>query len=178
MSTTADPSAHGSTGIAPKSALLDSHEDKRPVVADGASEGVNFSSLAQSWLDRALTHFSHATNESLCLSFVGLGVSTYLILGRVGLVLMGVVGGVALHAAWEGEHGLALGVDPKDAVLKKRREIGLEVVKRLWTWPNDAKDTADADLDLRKPPNYDYFQPETAQALKELTDAIITTNVT
>lgn len=147
---------------------MDATEDRSDKPAD---KELALSSLAQVWLNRALNYFTHATNESLCLSFVGLGVSTYLILGRVGLVLMGVVGGVALHAAWEGDNGM-LGVDPKDAVLRKRREIGLEVVKRVWNWA----DAREVDVD-RKPATYDHFQPETAEALKELTDAIIATNV-
>src|SRR5277367_4066951 len=45
-----------------------------------------------------LNFLSTASNETLGAFVVGLAASTYLVLGRLGLVLIGAVGGVILHA--------------------------------------------------------------------------------
>ena len=58
---------------------------------------------AQDLTSYALNFLSNASNETLGACFVGLGATTYLVLGRIGLVLIGVVGGVVLHATWDGD---------------------------------------------------------------------------
>src|SRR3954451_11700486 len=45
-------------------------------------------------IDATLRFFATASNETLGACVVGLCASTYLVLGRVGLVLIGAVGGV------------------------------------------------------------------------------------
>ena len=132
--------------------------------------------------DRALHFLATASNETLGACLVGLGAGTYLILGRVGLVLIGVVGGVVLHATWEGQpesgEGAALKGKSSDA---RKRELGAHVANRILDWRNTAgthdEDTASSDLSLKlysgKSLDYSEFKPETAAALTELTDAVL-----
>ncbi|KAH6644397.1 PXA domain-containing protein [Boeremia exigua] len=132
--------------------------------------------------DRALQFLATASNETLGACLIGLGAGTYLILGRVGLVLIGVVGGVVLHATWEGQsqHGEGTGLKGKNSEALKR-ELGAQVANRILDWRGQ-KDTQDGDkedsdlsLKLYSGRNLDYseFKPETAAALTELTDAVV-----
>lgn len=141
--------------------------------------------LVQYWVDRALHFFSHASNETLGACFIGLGASTYLILGRVGLVLIGVVGGIALHATWESSvSGPGQDGEATSAEAKKRREAGLEVVQRVWNWRDrkgktdeegESEDLNDVEVKLYQGKTLDFseFQPETAAALDTFTTAVI-----
>ncbi|GME28984.1 hypothetical protein GTA08_BOTSDO12774 [Neofusicoccum parvum] len=136
----------------------------------------------QALTDRALQFLSTATNETLGACLVGLGATTYLVLGRVGLVLIGVVGGIVLHAQWEGSlHGFA-DEQTRAAEERRRKEIGLDVLKRVMDVRAQTKDShslrrRDSELDIQlfsgKQLDYSSFQPETGAALSELTDAIV-----
>ncbi|CZR60478.1 uncharacterized protein PAC_10374 [Phialocephala subalpina] len=115
---------------------------------------------------RALRFLSTATPETICGIAVGLAASTYLVLGRVGLVLIGALGGVVLHATWEGQSSVS--------IEEARKEKGIDIVKRLL----DLRDIQDKDEDDEEDSaivgsNFEGFQPETAAALNELTDAVI-----
>lgn len=135
----------------------------------------------QQLTDHALRFLSTASNETLGACLVGLGGVTYLVLGRVGLVLMGVVGGIVLHAQWENNIQEFFGDETARAGEEKRRkETSLDVLKRvLDLQAQKQKDSArrDDDLDVQlfsgKQLDYSSFQPETAEALDELTDAVI-----
>lgn len=130
--------------------------------------------------DATLRFFATASNETLGACAVGLCASTYLILGRVGLVVIGAVGGVVLHATWESQlnsEGNFEGVSDR-----RRRELGAEVVKRVLDWREGRVDTGDdEETDLLKvegsaiPDALDYrdFRPETRAALTGFTDAVI-----
>jgi hypothetical protein len=133
-------------------------------------------------IDRTLHFLATASNETLGACLAGLGAGTYLILGRVGLVLIGVVGGVALHATWEGPSGDTKETDGR-SVEARRRELGADIAHRVLDWRNtkthkkeDSED-ASSDLSVRlysgKTLDYSEFKPETAAALTELTDAVI-----
>lgn len=124
--------------------------------------------------DRTLTFLATASNETLVSCLVGLGAATYILLGRVGLVLGGVVGGVYLHATWEkGGH------DEQDEAVKslaerRRKEAGVEVVQRLLKWKDKSQgeNTGESE-DSLKVDDYSDLPPETAAALTALTDSII-----
>lgn len=129
-----------------------------------------------------LRFLSDATNETLAACFIGLGASTYIVFGRLGLILIGVVGGVILHASWE-EHSKAQideGLNVSDT--KNRRERGLDVIRRILDRPgnNRATDTG-SELALNQEesslsssePDFSSFEPSTAAALASLTDAVI-----
>jgi hypothetical protein len=126
--------------------------------------------------DRTLHFLATASNETLGACLVGLGAGTYFILGRVGLVLIGVVGGVVLHATWEG------GSKDSEDKGKGRRELGVDVALRVLDWRDTRtleKSAGGDDDDLSvqllsgKTLDFSEFQPETAAALTELTDAVI-----
>jgi hypothetical protein len=134
--------------------------------------------------DRALQFLATASNETLGACLVGLSAGTYLVLGRVGLILIGVVGGVVLHATWEGHAHGSDDVERKGRGAEaRRRELGVDVAHRLLDW-RDARTQEkhpgeDDILDLRvnlysgKSLDFSDFKPETAAALTELTDAVI-----
>ncbi|KAJ8112355.1 hypothetical protein OPT61_g5257 [Boeremia exigua] len=132
--------------------------------------------------DRTLQFLATASNETLGACLVGLGAGTYLILGRVGLVLIGVVGGVVLHATWEGQTQNGVGTDQKGTTSEvRKRELGALVANRILDWRENKEqqdgNDQDSDLSLKlysgKNLDYSEFKPETAAALTELTDAII-----
>ncbi|KAH9869771.1 hypothetical protein IAQ61_006984 [Plenodomus lingam] len=147
--------------------------------------------------DHTLHFLATASNETLGACLVGLGAGTYLILGRVGLVLIGVVGGVVLHATWDSEalshHGASKETQCKSAETR-RRELGVDIAHRVLDWrsqhgqgkrgsrkhgdidDDDGDDDAsNLSLKLYSGTKLDYsdFKPETAAALTELTDAVI-----
>ncbi|KAF2676547.1 hypothetical protein K458DRAFT_424646 [Lentithecium fluviatile CBS 122367] len=133
--------------------------------------------------DRALQFLATASNEALGACLVGLSAATYLILGRFGLLLIGVAGGVVLHATWEAH---AHGGEPKNSGQTpdgRRREIGVDVAHRVLDWRDkrgkdgekSVDDDSDVDVKLYSGKELDFsdFRPETAAALTELTEAII-----
>ncbi|KAI4710597.1 hypothetical protein J4E89_005054 [Alternaria sp. Ai002NY15] len=132
--------------------------------------------------DRTLHFLATASNETLGACLAGLGAGTYLILGRVGLVLIGVVGGVVLHATWEGHNGDSKETQGKSADARKR-ELAVDIAQRVLDWRNDktpdksksGDDGYDFNVQLYSGKTLDYsdFKPETAAALTELTDAVI-----
>ena len=138
---------------------------------------------AQDLTSRVLQFLSTASNETLGACLIGLGASTYLILGRIGLVLIGVVGGIVLHATWESN--IQSGVDDEfsAAEIRRRREVGLDVAKRVLDWrgrkqenpQSDAGEELDINFMMSAQKQLDFrdFQPATGAALTSLTDAVI-----
>ncbi|KAJ5503095.1 PX-associated sorting nexin 13 [Penicillium fimorum] len=139
--------------------------------------------ISKELIDATLNFLSTSTNETLIGVFALLGLVTYIILGRIGLLLIGVAVGVVLHASWEGSDivhadGASHAKNPN-----RRRELALEVSNRLLDWPKRAgasdiqgggdgsvstlEDMSSADLE------YATFQPATAVALRTLTDAVV-----
>ena len=129
----------------------------------------------------ALEFLSNASNETLCACTVGLGIATYLVLGRIGLLLIGVGAGVVLHATWADEKGRgSYGSSGEEST--RRREVGLDIVKRLLDWQDgksselvDASEEGDvvSTASSRKELNFSEFRPETRSALTTLVDAVI-----
>ena len=133
-------------------------------------------------LNAILEFLSTANNETLIACFVGLGAITYVILGRLGLVLIGIAGGVVLHATWEGKNEDT--VDDLLNVEKKRRkqETSLEAIQRILEWKSDKRPTEEGDgpasdldvlLSAKKPLDFTNFQPATCAALTGFVDAVI-----
>jgi hypothetical protein len=169
-----DPQSASSTDEPTPSAL--------PELNKTSHNAQSLQATIQSITDQALQFLSTASNETIGACLVGLGATTYMVLGRVGLVLMGVVGGVVLHATWEGNIGDSSGVaEARAAEERRRREIGLDVVKRALTWQISKKTSQDGDgiasdkveLITSKTLDYNSYPPETATAMTELTDAIV-----
>ena len=141
------------------------------------------SSKVQGLTDALLQWLSNASNESLGACLVGLGASTYFVLGRIGLVLIGIVGGIILHATWEVGGQSHEGEDAKALEIKRRREVGLDVVRRVLDWREKELDEQSRDTqgDLHSATTspshhqtgYASFRPATETALNGLTDAVI-----
>lgn len=122
---------------------------------------------------KTLRFLSSASNETLGGIAVGLAACTYFVLGRVGLVLIGALGGVAFHAAWEGQATRNLA----GIVENTRAEKGLDVMKRVLDWRDSRESTIADDDDAQELAitgrGFEGFQPETAIALNEFVDAVI-----
>jgi len=139
-----------------------------PIISNNAAD------LIKEATDRTLSFLATASNETLVGCLVGLGAATYILLGRVGLVLGGVVGGVYLHATWEKSIP-----DGQDDAIKnlsegRRKEAGIEVVRRLMNWKDSNHSVSAGDADgPSKIEDLPQLPPDTAAALTALTDAII-----
>jgi hypothetical protein len=145
-------------------------------VADAAKDEPPPPVTAAQLADRALEFLSTASNETLGACLVGMGATTYLVLGRVGLVLMGVVGGVVLHATWDGSRDAS--PEAKEMQAKRKKEAGIDVVSRIMEWRKAKEAGEDKKAEDSKPTptlavDYSGFRPETKIALEELTDAVI-----
>lgn len=139
---------------------------------------------AQRILHHGLQWLSTASNETLGACLAGLGAITYFVLGRVGLVLMGIIGGIALHASWEeniAQPGAQAGSAEEKA--QRKREDGLNILHRVLDWRGGCS-SPDADvnscmddflvkLTANKQLDFSQFEPATGAALTGLTDAII-----
>lgn len=171
-------------------------ENGQPVqtsTADDASTDTNIdlttpptaetvSSLSGQWL----LSFLETADNTVLLGL--LGASTlliYLILGRLGLLLIGLVSGFFFHDYWLGLIAEKSSGDEGGGIAlyssRRRRELGIEVASRLLDW-KPQKDVLRADqvraeaasadgdmavLDLTK------FPPATAAALTELIDSMM-----
>ncbi|TQS36573.1 hypothetical protein Golomagni_02971 [Golovinomyces magnicellulatus] len=114
----------------------------------------------------ALQFLSTASPEAIFGLALGLATCTYFVLGRVGLILMGALAGVILHATWERQS-----ITDRFSV---RRENSLDVIKRILDLgENNNKCGAVHIEEERYADDFETLQPETAAALQELVDAII-----
>ncbi|KAF6832567.1 5-oxoprolinase [Colletotrichum plurivorum] len=114
---------------------------------------------------KVLKFLSTATPETLGAIAVGLAASTYFILGKVGLVLIGAFGGVVTFITYEARH--------PEVSRAVRGEKGIDVLERLSITriaepPKD--DDAEEDRLIH---GFDDFQPETREALTGLVDAVV-----
>ena len=84
--------------------------------------------------DKTISFLSTASTEQLVLCAAGLGATTYVVLGRVGLILIGALGGVVLHATWEAKNQHGDADEHRVSGEVRRREAGVEVARRLLDW--------------------------------------------
>ncbi|EME42168.1 hypothetical protein DOTSEDRAFT_73075 [Dothistroma septosporum NZE10] len=151
-------------------------ENADVIASARTSSTTSGASALQRLTDHALEFLSHASNETLGACLVGLGATTYLVLGRIGLVIIGVAGGVVLKATWEG-----IRHDDRDEATKKaeqdrKREAGVDVARRVLEWRRNGQDeitTEHARVYANQALDYSGFEPETAAALNTFTDAVI-----
>ncbi|MCJ1468764.1 hypothetical protein MMC07_007394 [Pseudocyphellaria aurata] len=129
-----------------------------------------------------LQFLSNASNETLGACLVGLGAITYMVLGRVGLVLIGVIGGVVLHATWEENNQNQTNETSRALEVTKKRERGLDVIERILDWRERRSEGAlenshlqgqDSKHSLSSEEDFSGFQPAVRTALASLTDAVI-----
>ncbi|PBP16566.1 hydantoinase B/oxoprolinase [Diplocarpon rosae] len=126
------------------------------------SSPISLDSAEQDLTHQVLRFLSTASSETIG----GLAACTYLVFGRVGLVLIGALGGVVLHANWE-RH---IPGSSEDA----RKERGLDVVHRILDLrAAQRQNTEDDKDDEMLGAGFEGFKPETAAALDQLVDAVI-----
>ena len=139
-------------------------------------DNANVSSKARDLTSHVLDFLSNASNETLGACVVALGATTWLILGRVGLVIIGLVGGVVLHATWEGSGQIGINHEAETLEARKRREKGLDVVARVLDWRERGRGEKESDTVTESSQmklDFSDFQPETSAALTDLTDAVV-----
>lgn len=142
------------------------------------------SQKAQEVTGQLLQFLAEASNETLGACLVGLAAATYLVLGRIGLLLIGVVAGVVLHATWEGQHKSS--AQPLAEVERKRKETGLDILKRVLDWEAQRtassiesdgsehdKDATEVLPSVSSELDFATFPQETATALNVLVAAVI-----
>ena len=137
------------------------------------------SERAKSLTDVILRFIGNASNETLGACAVGLAASTYLVLGRVGLVLIGAFGGVLFSSTWN-INGSSGSSDAPDN-LSKRRELGIEVARRVLeyrttTQNHDSSNAQNEKIEIstvKKVLDFSAYPPATATALTAFSDAVI-----
>lgn len=141
------------------------------------------SAKVEQYVEQVLDFLSKASNETLGACIAALCAITYFILGRVGLLLIGAVGGVALHATWQYNGQKEQNVSSTTTESRRRKEVSLDIVKRVMDWrqihvsidTNDETADTKAAIGSSADPisGYEGFQPSTGLALTGLTDAVI-----
>lgn len=136
---------------------------------------------ARDLTSRILDFLSNASNEILGACIAGLVAVTWLVLGRVGLVLIGIVGGVILHATWEGDTQNNADDEARALEARKKREKGLDIALRVLEWKErreesrEVNDVGDTPIAAPSQQELDFagFLPETKNALTNLVDTIV-----
>lgn len=148
--------------------------DDRPVKAN--SNGLQMQQLAD-WM---LHFLSTCGNESLLLVLVCLMGATYIILGRLGILLIGIALGIALHSSWEG----ASNRHSPETLSSNRKQLSLNIVYKLLDWKskqrigidpnvdNDGEYTTESKLDMDVNLSIS-LGPATATALHSLIEAAV-----
>ncbi|KAL8951101.1 MAG: hypothetical protein Q9222_002905 [Ikaeria aurantiellina] len=162
---------HDTSGIEAEKSL----EQASSIGEQNTHESIRDPSVkAQQLFDEVLRFISKASNETLGACLAGLGAITYLVLGRVGLLLIGLVGGIALHATWE-ENGF----DPKTHG-RRQKEEPVDVLRRVFDWRRDRnidESTTGGGLEIETSTSssldFSTLPPATGAALTGLTDAVI-----
>lgn len=145
---------------------------KPPSIKHEHDSSKNVAPPAQSndLLNYILHFLSTSSNEALLCVFACLMVATYILLGRLGLILIGTVLGVILHASWEGwgnEHS----AQETGLPTARRRELTLHLANRLLDWPKHKPSEVAREPTMNS--DYTTFRPKTAAALVSLTDSIV-----
>lgn len=131
----------------------------------------------QSLIDQVSLFLAHADRITLLSISAGLIGVSYVLFGRLALLLVGAVGGVVLHIWWDEHEGQTDG-ESEAAGKRKRHELSLEVANRLTRLHADrgAKSEEDEDL-LHKQGDsildYSKLGPATGTALTAFTDSVI-----
>lgn len=171
------------TGETQGAVVLDAHLEEPRSTTWTPTTATPISEQLREVVDRSLAFLSNASNETLGACIVGLGACTYFILGRIGLVVIGVVCGAVLHATWENKGQSVGNQDINTAELKRRRQVGIDVVSRILEWRQTSAPAVGSDQEagtrnvIRVPIDRDLefegFKPATKAALTGLTGAIV-----
>ncbi|KAF7119107.1 hypothetical protein CNMCM5793_008846 [Aspergillus hiratsukae] len=134
-------------------------------------------------VDYILHFLSSSDNSTLAGVAASLAIVTYVLLGRIGLLLIGLVAGVALHASWETAHTGLNGQQTGIYSVHRRKELSLNIANRLLELSsrkpsepksNNGGNIAKAAEQIFEPElDFSGFPPKTAAALRSLTNAVI-----
>ncbi|GBF63989.1 hypothetical protein TMEN_6657 [Trichophyton mentagrophytes] len=146
-------------------------------LAQPKSATVPPSSTSQSLVDQVSLFVAHADGTTLISISAGVVAVSYVLFGRLALLLVGAIGGVILHIWWEGQDNGTNG-DNEETAKRKRHELSLEVANRLTALyaDNGSKQEDDEDpLNRSGEPSLDYSRmgPATEAALTALTNSVI-----
>ena len=132
---------------------------------------------------RILGFLATASNDTLGACLVGLGAITYWVFGRIGLVLIGVVVGVVLHATWEQTiHSPGNAHDDLKDAETRRKEQGFALLERILDWrERDGSSNGQGEKALKENAittsstelGFSSLPPATGAALNNLTEAVI-----
>lgn len=156
-------------------------EQATPAISDNASSPAPTVTIIQDRLkpvvDNVLRFVGNASNETLGACAIGLAASTYLVLGRLGLVLIGAFGGAILSTTWA-HVGQDDATDTDDRA-RRKKEAGIEVARRILDYRGKSASDQDPDLGkieaatTTKTLDFSTYPTETASALTSFTDAVI-----
>ncbi|KAK2748688.1 hypothetical protein FQN57_000269 [Myotisia sp. PD_48] len=164
MATVSGSSAESQTHILPST-------DDNPHVADKKETSSSFPIFNQ-----AALFVAHADRVTLAGTAGGLVVITYLLFGKLTLLLIGIIGGVILHVWWEDEF-IGGGDNQRDAPDgRKRQELSIEIADRLTRGtvhgePMNDQDATSAEIVAAA--DYSKLSPAISTALTALTDSVI-----
>ncbi|PYH63464.1 PX domain protein [Aspergillus vadensis CBS 113365] len=134
-------------------------------------------------IESTLQFLSTANSETLLGVFACLVGATLVLFGRLGLLLIGIASGIILHAQWE-----AVDEDPIHPLAnprqRRRKELALDIARRLLDWPKSTALAADAGQDdtgqvflfgdsSAADLDHSALGPKTADALRSITDAVM-----
>lgn len=119
---------------------------------------------------RIFRFIATATPGTLGGVAVGLAATTYLVLGRLGLVLIGAFGGIVTFIQWEQRN--------VEVVRAVKGERGIEVLARLLEAKRTSKGTIRSeqgadDQEAASVSSFDDLRPETREAMNQLVEAVI-----
>ncbi|KAL4869956.1 hypothetical protein BDV12DRAFT_208069 [Aspergillus spectabilis] len=130
-------------------------------------------------MDFVLQFLSTCSNETLLLVLACLAGATYIILGRLGLLLIGAALGVTLHASWES----AQDGYPTGSQSFNRKHVSLNIVHKLLDWESgqrvknsqDSIGAGETFIEGSSSTNLgtSSFGPVTATAVQSLIDAAV-----
>lgn len=183
------------TSSSPQISERDLQENLNPGEGNGVTsrdsevqDNVSALATAQALISQILGFLSEANNETIGACLAGLVAITYLVLGRVGLVLIGIVVGVALHATWEeniNPQGNAH--DNLQEIRRSKNGQGFALLERILDWRDTktSKGASDGDvinggslpMGLSNESHFSNFPPGTGAALNALTEAVIREHV-
>ncbi|KAK4164821.1 PXA domain-containing protein [Cladorrhinum sp. PSN259] len=136
--------------------------------ARGPDEPPNPPNNEEDLTTKAFKFLATATPGTLGGVAVGLAATTYLVLGKLGLVLMGAFGGIVTFIQWEQRN-----IEVARIV---RGERGVDLLARMLDARSNSKNKEDEekeDKEVALIRAFEDLQPETREALHELVDAII-----
>ncbi|OIW28883.1 hypothetical protein CONLIGDRAFT_654963 [Coniochaeta ligniaria NRRL 30616] len=147
--------------------LTESAVDKTRSLGDARSSAQQDAGDIQTKIFKFL---ATATPGTLSGVGVGLAATTYLLLGKIGLLLIGAFGGTIAFIQWEGRN--------PEVARAVRGERGVDLVERLLAETRDRKSATVEDTDVGEQESalargFDDFQPETRVALQEFVNAVI-----